>query len=100
MFGHFTTLCMKGLIRTLHQLQILWNYSTSSFIQISPMIKCKILVKDFYSHPSIKIQDKFKLNKKFSFQCVSEATLRKVVKNVPSDKAGAGWRDSSERTEK
>ena len=27
---------------------------------------------------------------KFSFQCVSEATVRKVVKNLPSDKAAAG----------
>ena len=42
-------------------------------------------------HPSIiKIKHKFKLNKKFSFQCVSEATVRKVVKSLPSDKATAG----------
>ena len=33
---------------------------------------------------------KFKLNKKFSFQCVSEATVRKALKNLPSNKATAG----------
>ena len=32
----------------------------------------------------------FKLNKKSPFQCVSEATVRKVVKNLPSDKVTAG----------
>ena len=31
-----------------------------------------------------------KLNKKFSFQCVSEATIRKVMKGLPSDKSAAG----------
>ena len=42
-------------------------------------------------YPSIiKIKQKFKLNKKFSFQHVSEATVRKFVKNLPSDKATAG----------
>ena len=47
--------------------------------------------KSFSNHPSIiKIKHKFKLNKKFSFQCVSEATVRKVVKSLPSDKATAG----------
>ena len=43
------------------------------------------------NHPSIiKIKQKFKLHKKLSFQCVSEATVRKVVKNLSSDKATAG----------
>ena len=32
----------------------------------------------------------FKLNKKFSFQCVSEATIIKVMKGLPSDKSTAG----------
>ena len=49
------------------------------------------IVKIFFSHPSIiiKIKQKFKINKKFSFQCVSEATFRKVVRKLPSDKATA-----------
>ena len=58
----------------MNQLQILLNYLTGPFSQLPPMIKCKI----------------FKLNEKFSFQCVSEATARKVVKNLPSDKVTAG----------
>ena len=54
------------------------------------MAKCKILL-NFSNHPSvIKIKQKLKLNKKFAFQCDSEATVRKVVKNLPSDKAAAG----------
>ena len=49
------------------------------------------ITKSFSNHPSIiKIKDKFKLNKKFSFQNVSEATFRKVVKSLLSDKATAG----------
>ena len=32
----------------------------------------------------------FKLNKKFSFQYVSEATIIKVMKGLPSDKSTAG----------
>ena len=55
------------------------------------MKKCLILLKFF---PVIlvisKSSKKFKLNKKFSFQCVSEATVRKFVKNLLSDKAAAG----------
>ena len=48
-------------------------------------------IKSFSNHPSIiKINLKFKLDKKFSFQCVSEATVRKVVKSLPSNKATAG----------
>ena len=38
----------------------------------------------------MKIKHKFKLNKKFSFQCVTETTVKKVVKNLPSDKATTG----------
>ena len=49
------------------------------------------IIKNFSNHPNIiKIKHKFKLNKKFSFQCVSAATVRKVVKSLPSDKATAG----------
>ena len=55
------------------------------------MTKSKNIIKSFSSHPSIiKIKHKFKLNKKFFFQCVSEATVRKVVKSLPSNKATAG----------
>ena len=53
--------------------------------------KVQNIIKSFSNHPSIiKIKHKFKLNKKFSFQCVSEATIRKVVKSLPSDKATTG----------
>ena len=49
------------------------------------------IIKSFSNHPSIiKIKHKFKLNKKLSFHCVSKATVRKVVKSLPSDKATAG----------
>ena len=49
------------------------------------------IIKSFSNHPTIiKIKHKFQLNKKFSFQCVSKATVRKVVKSLPSDKAAAG----------
>ena len=45
----------------------------------------------FQINPSIlKIKEKFQLNKRFSFQHVSEDTVTKVVKNVPTDKASAG----------
>ena len=37
-----------------------------------------------------EIKQKFKLNKKLSFHCVSEDTVTKFVKNLPSDKAAAG----------
>ena len=50
--------------------------------------KVQNTIKSFSNHPStIKIKHKFKLNKKSSFQCVSEATVRKVVKSFPSDEA-------------
>ena len=62
------------------------------------MTKCKILSKVFpiilvllkssYYQSIIKI--KFNLSNKFSFQWASEATDRKLVKSVPSDKATAG----------
>ena len=53
--------------------------------------KVQNIVKIFSSHPSviIKIKPKFKLNKKFSFQCVSEAIFKKVVGNLPSEKTTA-----------
>ena len=53
--------------------------------------KVQNIIKRFSSHSSIiKIEHKCKLNKKFSFQRVSEATVRKVVKSLPSDEATAG----------
>ena len=53
--------------------------------------KVQNIISSFSNHPStIRIKHKFKFNKKVSFQCVSEATVRKVVKNRPSDKATAG----------
>ena len=49
------------------------------------------IILNFSNHPSIlKIKEKFQLNKRFSFQHVSEVTVRKVVKNLPSDKVSAG----------
>ena len=42
-------------------------------------------------HPRVlKVKQKFKINKTFSFRCVSEATVRKVAKSLSSDKATAG----------
>ena len=52
--------------------------------------KVQRIILNFSNHPSIKIKEKFQLNKRFSFQHVSEATVRKVVKNLPSDKVSAG----------
>ena len=53
--------------------------------------KVQNIITSFSRHPSIiKIKHKFNLNKKFSFQCVSEATVRKVIKSLPSNKARAG----------
>ena len=53
--------------------------------------KVQDVVKNFSNHPSIiKIKQKLKSKKKFSFQCVSEATVSKFVKNMLLDKATAG----------
>ena len=53
--------------------------------------KVQGIILNFLNHPSIlKIKEKFQLNKRFSFQHVSEATVTKVVKNLPSDKVSAG----------
>ena len=53
--------------------------------------KVQGIILNFSNHPSIlKVKEKFKLSKRFSFQHVSEATVRKVVKNVPSNKIPAG----------
>ena len=53
--------------------------------------KVQDIVKNFSNHPSIiKIKQKLKSKKKFSFQCVSEATFSKFVKNMLLDKATAG----------
>ena len=50
----------------------------------------QILFK-FSKHPSIlKIKQKVKINRKFSYQSVSEDTVKNVVKNLPSDKAASG----------
>ena len=49
----------------------------------------QIIVK-FSKHPSIlKIRQKVKIYSKFSFQPVSEDTVKNVVKSVPSEKATA-----------
>ena len=49
------------------------------------------IIKRFSNHLSIiKIKHKFDLNKNFSFQCVSEATVKNVVKSLPSDQATTG----------
>ena len=45
----------------------------------------------FPNHPSIlKIKEIFQPNKRFSLQHVPEDTVRKVVKNLSSDKTSAG----------
>ena len=66
--------------------------------------KGRNIIKSFSNHPSvIKIKHKLKLNKKCSFQCVSEATVKKVVKSLPSDKATVGEipvNNSSKHTKK
>ena len=44
----------------------------------------------FSNYPIIlKIKQKVKINKKFSFQSVSEYTVKNVVENLPSDIASA-----------
>ena len=49
----------------------------------------QVIVK-FSKHPSIlKIKQKVKINKKFSFQSVSEDTAKNFVENIPSNKATA-----------
>ena len=53
--------------------------------------KVQGIIQKFSNHPSIlKIKEKFQLYKRFSFQHVSDPTIRKVVKNLPSDKVSAG----------
>ena len=53
--------------------------------------KVQGIILNFSSHPGIlKIKEKCQVNKRCSFQYVSEATVRKVVKNLPSDKASVG----------
>ena len=49
----------------------------------------QIIVK-FSKHPSIlKIKQKVKINRKFSFQSVSKDTVKNFVNNLPSGKAAA-----------
>ena len=51
----------------------------------------KIEQVKFSKHPSIlKIKQNVKINKKFSFQSISEENVKNIVKNIPSDKATAG----------
>ena len=65
-------------------------FSWSSKIKVCDD-KVQGIILNFSNHPSIlKIKEKFQLNKRFSYQHVSEATVRKVVKNFPSDKVSAG----------
>ena len=53
--------------------------------------KIEQIMAKFSKHPSIvKIKQKVKINRKFSFQSVSEDTVKNVVKRLPSDKASAG----------
>ena len=53
--------------------------------------KVQRIIHNFSNHPSIlKIKEKVQLNKTFSFQHISEATVRKVVKNLHPDKVSAG----------
>ena len=60
-----------------------WSLQSNIFYE-----KVQNHVKNFPNHPSItKIKQKSKLNKKFSFQCISETTVRKAAKKLPSDKA-------------
>ena len=52
--------------------------------------KVQGIILNFSSHPSILvIKEKFQLNKRFSFQYASEATVRKAVKNLPLDKVSS-----------
>ena len=53
--------------------------------------KVQGIILNFSNLPIIpKVKEKFQLNKKVSFQHVSEATLKKVLKNVPSVRVFAG----------
>ena len=53
--------------------------------------KIQGIIPNFSNDPSILIiREKVQLNKRFSFQHVCGATVSKVVKNLPSDKASAG----------
>ena len=62
----------------------------SSKVNVS-VDKVQGFILNFSNHPSILIiNERLQLNKRFPFQHVSEATVRKVVKNVPSDKVSAG----------
>ena len=60
-------------------------FSWSSKVNVSDD-KVQGIILNFSNHPCIlKIKEKFQVNKRFSFQHVSEATVRKAVKNLPSD---------------
>ena len=52
--------------------------------------KIEQIIAKFSNHTSIlKKKKKVRINRKFSFQFVSEDTARNLVKNLPSDKATA-----------
>ena len=58
---------------------------------MSVMIRFKGIILNFSNHPSnLKIKEEFQLNKRCSFQHASEATVRKIVKKLPSDKVSVG----------
>ena len=65
-------------------------FSWSSKVKVCDA-KAQGIILNFSNHPNIlKIKEKFQLDKRFSFQHVSEATVRKAVKNLPSEKVSAG----------
>ena len=67
------------------------SYKTSWSCFLLTHIKMQGITNSFSNSPSIlKIKQNFWINKNFSFNCVFEATLRKSVKNMLSDKATAG----------
>ena len=58
---------------------------------VSSNDKIAQIIAEYSKHRSIlKIKQKVKINGKFSFQFVSEDTVKNVVKSLPSDKASAG----------
>ena len=68
----------------------LYLFSWSSKVNVNDD-KVQGIILNFSNHPSIlKIKEKFQVHKRFSFQHVSEATVRKVLKDLLSDKASAG----------
>ena len=74
-----------GVLKILDNLVLTQNSSSHT------VDKVQGIILNFSNHPGIfKIIEKFELSKIFSFQHVSEVIVRKVMKNVPSDKVSAG----------